>query len=92
MSADERFFKADSRNLLAVDVFMIGEYLNKNYCYKVAEVQSVKTQRLFHCYNTVALACIKVLFGLLLIFTLVCCGNISKVCCTRCVKKTELLL
>jgi hypothetical protein len=30
MSADERFFEADSRNLFKVDVFMIGEYLNKN--------------------------------------------------------------
>jgi hypothetical protein len=45
MSADERFVKADSRNLLKVDVFMIGEYLNKNDCYNVAEVQGVKTQR-----------------------------------------------
>jgi hypothetical protein len=35
---------------------------------------------IFHCYNAVALACIKVLFGVLLIFTIVCCGNISKVC------------
>jgi hypothetical protein len=42
MSADERFVKADSRNLLKVDVFMIGEHVNKNYCYNVAEVQSVK--------------------------------------------------
>jgi hypothetical protein len=50
MSADERFVKADSRNLLKVNIFMIGEYLNKNYCYNVAEVQSVKAQRLFHCY------------------------------------------
>jgi hypothetical protein len=30
MSADERFVTADSRNLPKVDVFMIGEYLNKN--------------------------------------------------------------
>jgi hypothetical protein len=29
MSANERFVKADSRNLPKVDVFMIGEYLNK---------------------------------------------------------------
>jgi hypothetical protein len=35
----------------------------------------------FHCYNAVALAYIKVLFGLLLIFTIICCGSISKVCC-----------
>jgi hypothetical protein len=28
MSADERLVKADSRNLLKVDVFMIGENLN----------------------------------------------------------------
>jgi hypothetical protein len=80
MSADVRFVEADSRNLLKVDVFMIGEYLNENYCYNVAEVQRVKTQKLFHCYNAVALACIKVLFGLLLIFTIVGCGNFSKVC------------
>jgi hypothetical protein len=59
---------------------MIGEYFNKNYWYNVAEVQSVKAQRLFHCYNAVALAYIKVLFDLLLIFTIVCCGNISNVC------------
>jgi hypothetical protein len=45
MSADERFVKADSRNLLKADVFMICEYFNKNDCYNVAEVQSVKTQR-----------------------------------------------
>jgi hypothetical protein len=46
MSADERFVKADSRNLLIkVYVFMIGEYMNKDYCYNVAEVQSVKAQR-----------------------------------------------
>jgi hypothetical protein len=32
-SADERFVKADSRNLSKEDVFMIGEYLNKNHCY-----------------------------------------------------------
>jgi hypothetical protein len=29
-SADERFIKADSRNLPKVDVFMMGKYLNKN--------------------------------------------------------------
>jgi hypothetical protein len=80
MSAEERFVEDDSRNLLKVDVVMLGEYLNTNYCYNVAEVQSVKAQRLFHCYSTVSLACIKVLFGLLLIFMIVCCGNISKVC------------
>jgi hypothetical protein len=45
MSADERFIKADSKNLPKVDVFMIGEYLNKNDCYNVAEVQGVKAQR-----------------------------------------------
>jgi hypothetical protein len=45
MSADEWFVKADSRNLPKVDVSMIGEYLNKNECYNVAEVQSVKAQR-----------------------------------------------
>jgi hypothetical protein len=45
MSADERFVKADSRNLPKVDVFMIGEYLNKNDCHNVAEVQGVKAQR-----------------------------------------------
>jgi hypothetical protein len=47
MSADERFVEADSRNLLKVDVFMTGEYLNTKYCYNVAEVQSVKAQRCF---------------------------------------------
>jgi hypothetical protein len=45
MSANERSVKADSRNLPKVDVFMTGEYLNKNNCYNVAEVQSVKAQR-----------------------------------------------
>jgi hypothetical protein len=45
MSADERFVKAYSRNLLKVDVFMIGEYLNKNDCYNVGEIQSMKAQR-----------------------------------------------
>jgi hypothetical protein len=45
ISADESFVKADFRILPKVDVFMIGEYLNKNYCYNVAEVQSVKAQR-----------------------------------------------
>jgi hypothetical protein len=45
MSADGRFVKADSRNLPKVDVFMIGEYLNKNDCYNVVEIQSVKAQR-----------------------------------------------
>jgi hypothetical protein len=44
MSVDERFCKADFRKLPKVDVFMIGEYMNKNDCYKVAEVQSVKAQ------------------------------------------------
>jgi hypothetical protein len=42
MSADERFVKADSRNLPKVDVFMIGACLNKNGCYNIAEVQDVK--------------------------------------------------
>jgi hypothetical protein len=28
MSADEKFVKADSRNLPKVDVFMMSEYLN----------------------------------------------------------------
>jgi hypothetical protein len=37
MSADEIFFKADSRNLPKVDVFMIGEYFNKNDCYNVVK-------------------------------------------------------
>jgi hypothetical protein len=45
MSADERFVKTDSRNLPKVDVFMIREYFNKNYCYNVAEEQSVKAHR-----------------------------------------------
>jgi hypothetical protein len=45
MSADERFVKAGSRNLPKVYVFMIGENLNRNDCYNVAEVQSVKAQR-----------------------------------------------
>jgi hypothetical protein len=45
MSADERFIKADSKNLPKADVFMIGGYLNKNYCYNIAEVQGVKSQR-----------------------------------------------
>jgi hypothetical protein len=46
MSADERSVKADSRNLPKVlDVFMIGEYLNKNDRYNVPEVQDVKEQR-----------------------------------------------
>jgi hypothetical protein len=45
MSADERFVEADSRNLPKVDVFMTGEYLNKNDCYNVAEVYGVKAQR-----------------------------------------------
>jgi hypothetical protein len=45
MSADERFVKTDSRNLPKVDVFMIGEYLSKNVCYNVAEVQIMKAQR-----------------------------------------------
>jgi hypothetical protein len=45
MSANEIFVKADSRNLPNVDVSMIGEYLNKNECYNVAEVQGVKVQR-----------------------------------------------
>jgi hypothetical protein len=45
MPANERFVKADYRNLPKADVFMIGEYLNKNYCYNVGEVQSVKAQR-----------------------------------------------
>jgi hypothetical protein len=44
MSANERFVKADSRNLPKVDVCIIGEYLNKNDCYNVAEVQCVKAQ------------------------------------------------
>jgi hypothetical protein len=45
MFADERFVKADSMNLTKVDVFMIGEYLNENFCYNVAEERSVRAQR-----------------------------------------------
>jgi hypothetical protein len=44
-NANETFDKADSRNLPEVNVFMTGEYLKKNDCYNVAEVQSVKAQR-----------------------------------------------
>jgi hypothetical protein len=55
MSADERFAKANSRNLPKVDVFMIGEYLNKNYCHNVAEVQSVKAQKYVFLYSTVTI-------------------------------------
>jgi hypothetical protein len=82
MYADERFVEADSRNLPKVDVFMIGEYLNKNDCYNVAECESTEASiSIFHCYNAVALAHIKVLFGLILIFTIEYCGKISKACC-----------
>jgi hypothetical protein len=76
MSAYERFVKANSRNLPKVDVFMIGEYLYKNDCYNVAEVHCVKAQRYVFLHFTVtivALAYINVLFGLLLIFTILCC-------------------
>jgi hypothetical protein len=38
-------WKANSRNLPKVDVFMIGEYLKKNDCYNIAEIQGVKAQR-----------------------------------------------
>jgi hypothetical protein len=45
MFADERFVKANSWNLPKVDIFMIGEYLNKSDCCNVSEVQAVKAQR-----------------------------------------------
>jgi hypothetical protein len=57
MSADESFVKADYRNLLKVDVFMIGEYLNKNYCYNVAEVQSVKAPQIIPTEVILLLQC-----------------------------------
>jgi hypothetical protein len=55
MSADERFVNADSRNLPKVDVFIIGDYLNKNYCFIVAEVQSMKAQRKVFLYSAVTM-------------------------------------
>jgi hypothetical protein len=52
MSADERFVEADSGNLLKVDVFMTGEYLNTNYCCKrclSTECESTEAIPLLQC-------------------------------------------